>query len=211
LISRLEFASTEILVQQKPKRQHIYIFQFLGKMRQLDFMSEEIFDIVNERDEVIDRKPRSEVHARGLRHRAVHVLVFNSRGEVFLQKRSMKKDRQPGVWDSSCSGHVDSGEIYDETAVRELREELGLDLTSGTRGTRPSELEKLFKIDACAETDAEFVWIYRCESEGPFQLHPDEIETGGWFAPEKVTSWIAERPEEFATAFVLIWKMFSRC
>ena len=39
-------------------------------------------------------------------------------------------------------------------------------------------------------------------------LHPDEIETGGWFAPEKVTSWIAERPQEFASAFVLIWDLF---
>ena len=62
-------------------------------------MPEEIFDVVNERDEVIDQKPRGEVHARGLLHRAVHVLVFNSRGEIFLQKRSVKKDRQPGVWD----------------------------------------------------------------------------------------------------------------
>ncbi len=172
-------------------------------------MSEDIFDVVNERDEVIGRKPRSEVHARGLLHRAVHVLVFSSRGEVFLQKRSMKKDRQPGVWDSSSSGHVDSGENYDETAIRELGEELGLDIAGQTTATRASQpLQKLFKIDACAETDAEFVWIYRCESDGPFQLHPDEIETGGWFAPEKVTSWIAERPQDFATAFVLIWKLF---
>src|ERR1035441_5886120 len=102
-------------------------------------MAEEIFDVVNERDEVMDRKPRSEVHARGLLHRAIHVLVFNARGEVFLQKRSMKKDRQPGVWDSSSSGHVDSGETYDETAVRELREEIGLTVTA--------PLQKLFKID----------------------------------------------------------------
>ena len=167
----------------------------------MEIMSEEMFDIVNERDEVVGQNTRREVHARGLLHRAVHVLVFNSRGEVFLQKRSMKKDRQPGVWDSSSSGHVDSGENYDETAVRELHEELGL---------KVNEPQKLFKIDACAETDAEFVWIYRCESGGPFQLHPDEIETGGWFAPEKVTSWIAEKPEEFATAFVLIWELFNR-
>ena len=73
-------------------------------------MTEEIFDIVNERDEVIGRAPRAEVHARGLLHRAAHMLVFNSRGEVFLQKRSLRKDRQPGVWDSSASGHVDAGE-----------------------------------------------------------------------------------------------------
>ena len=92
-------------------------------------MREEIFDVVNERDEVIDRKPRREVHARGLWHRAVHVLVFNARGEVFLQKRSLKKDIAAGKWDSSSSGHLDTGEDYDACAVREMREEIGLHLT----------------------------------------------------------------------------------
>jgi isopentenyldiphosphate isomerase len=164
-------------------------------------MPEDIFDVVNERDEVIDARPRSYVHANGLLHRAVHVLVFNSRGEIFLQKRSMKKDRQPGVWDSSCSGHVDSGEIYDATAVRELGEELGLKINAPPK--------RLFKVDACAETDAEFVWVYQCESEGPFALHPDEIETGKWFAPAAVARWVTERPADFASAFVLIWKLFT--
>jgi isopentenyldiphosphate isomerase len=172
----------------------------MSLLTELLIVSEEIFDVVNERDEVIDRKPRSEVHRLGLLHRAVHVLVFNSRGEIFLQKRSMKKDREAGKWDSSTSGHVDSGEDYDACAVRELREEINLRL--------PSPPKRLFKIAACPETDAEFVWVYRCESEGPFQLHPDEIERGGWFPPEKVTRWIAEKPEEFAGAFVLIWKKY---
>lgn len=160
-------------------------------------MSEEIFDVVNERDEVIGQKPRSEVHRLGLLHRAVHIMVFNSRGHIFLQKRSMKKDRQPGVWDSSSSGHVDSGEHYDACALRELGEELGLVV--------PKTPERLFKIDACAETDQEFVWVYRCQSEGPFQLHPDEIECGEWFASEEVTRWLAEKPEDFASAFRFIW------
>jgi len=165
-------------------------------------MTEEIFDIVNERDEVIDRKPRREVHARGLWHRAVHVLVFNARGEVFLQKRSMKKDTAAGLWDSSSSGHVDSGEDYDACAVRELREEIGLKVKSCP--------QRLFKIDACKETGWEFCWVYRCESEGPFQLHPEEIEIGGWFALEKVTRWLTERPQDFASAFRLIWELFSK-
>ena len=164
-------------------------------------MSEEIFDVVNERDEVIGRAPRSEVHVRGLLHRAVHVLVFNARGEVFLQKRSMLKDRQPGVWDSSCSGHLDSGEDYDACAVRELREEIGLSL--------PRSPKRFFKLDACEETDQEFVWVYRCESDGPFTLHPEEIECGGWFSPAEVTRWMAERPQEFASALVFIWKRLS--
>jgi isopentenyldiphosphate isomerase len=161
-------------------------------------MAEEIFDTVNERDEVMGRRPRSEVHTHGLLHRAVHVLVFNARGEIFLQKRSMKKDRHPGAWDSSASGHLDSGEDYDTAAVRELREEIGLALALPPL--------RLFKINACAETDQEFVWVYRCEAEGPFTLHPDEIERGEWFAPERVTQWVAARPEDFASAFPLIWR-----
>jgi isopentenyldiphosphate isomerase len=166
--------------------------------RNVETMNEEIFDVVNERDEIVGSKPRSEVHRLGLLHRAVHVLVFNSAGQLFLQKRSMKKDRQPGLWDSSASGHVDSGEDYDFTAVRELREEIGL---------QPAQAPtKLFKIDACAETDQEFVWVYRCESEGPFELNADEIERGGWFSPEQVTQWANSRPEEFASAFLYLWK-----
>ncbi len=67
-------------------------------------------------------------------------------------------------------------------------------------------LARLFKIDARPETGHEFVWIHRCESEGSFTLHPDEIETGGWFAPEKISQWMAERPQDFASALLLIWK-----
>lgn len=160
-------------------------------------MPEEIFDVVNERDEVIDRKPRSEVHRFGLLHRAVHVLVFNARGQIFLQKRSMKKDRQPGLWDSSASGHVDSGEDYDTTAVREVMEEIGLRLSVAP--------QRLFKINARPETDQEFVWVYRCESEGPFVLNREEIDRGGWFSPEEVSRWMAEKPEEFASALLFIW------
>src|SRR6516162_9623690 len=160
-------------------------------------MAEEIFDVVNERDEVIGRRPRSEVHRLGLMHRAVHVLVFNSRGEVFLQKRSMKKDRQPGVWDSSASGHVDSGEDYDPCAEREVREELGVTLSTPA--------QRLFKLAASAQTDQEHVWVYRGQAEGPFTLHPEEIERGGWFAPTEVTKWMAERPQDFASALLAIW------
>jgi len=160
-------------------------------------MNEEIFDVVNERDEVIEQRPRREVHRLGLMHRATHVLVFNARHQVFLQKRSLSKDRQPGLWDSSASGHLESGERYDACAVRELREEIGLTITQPP--------EKLFKLSASADTDQEHVWVYRCSAEGPFTLHPEEIESGGWFDPEAVTRWMKERPEEFASALLVIW------
>ena len=56
------------------------------------------------------------------------------------------------------------------------------------------------------ETDQEFVWVYRTESEGPFELHPDEIDRGNWFSPEEVNRWMKEKPEEFASALLFIWK-----
>jgi isopentenyldiphosphate isomerase len=161
-------------------------------------MSEEIFDIVNDNDEVIGQLPRRIVHADGHKHRAVHVLIFNSGGRVFLQKRSMSKDTFPGAWDSSASGHLDRGEDYDACAVREVREELGV--------TLPAPLKRLFKVPACAETQQEFVWAYRGQSEGPFSLHPEEIERGDWFDAAEVTRWINERPEDFASGFVFIWR-----
>ena len=164
-------------------------------------MSEEIFDVVNERDEVVGRAPRREVHRTGLMHRAIHVFVFNARGEIFLQKRSMSKDSSPGLWDSSASGHLDSGEDYDACAVRELREEIGLMVSEPP--------ERVFKVNACAETGQEFVWLYRGASEGPFTLHPEEIERGDWFSAERVTQWMKEHPQDFAPAFALLWRKFG--
>lgn len=161
-------------------------------------MREELFDVVNEGDEVIGCLPRGEVHRLGLRHRAVHVLLSNARGEVFLQQRSRSKDRQPGLWDSSASGHLDRGEDYDACAAREVGEELGW--------TPPVPLRRVLRLEACAETDQEFLWVYRGEAEGPFTLHPDEIERGGWFSPAALDRWLSERPEEFSPAFALIWR-----
>lgn len=161
-------------------------------------MAEEIFDVVDENDHVIGRNSRSEVHRLGLRHRAVHVLVYNSKGEIFLQKRSMQKDTFPGAWDSSAAGHLDCGEDYDACAIREMREELGLEAQRAP--------QRLFRITACAETGMEHVWVYRYDSDGPFTLHPEEIERGEWLAPERITQWLRERPQDFASAFAMIWK-----
>ena len=164
---------------------------------------DEWFDVVNERDEVVGRETRRVVHATGLWHRAVHVLVFDAAGRVFLQKRSMTKDLSPGLWDSSCSGHLNAGEDYDSAAVRELGEELGVRVTGAT-------LARWFRVEACEETGWEFCWVYRLRHEGPFVLHPEEIETGEWGATAEVTRRIAARPEEYCPAFKLIWGRAGR-
>ena len=163
-----------------------------------DGAAEEYFDVVDQDDAVVGRATRREVHASGLKHRAVHVLVFNGAGALFLQKRSQSKDTAPGAWDSSASGHVDAGEDYDACAVRELREEIGLELSCAPA--------RWLRLRACAETGAEFVWVYRTMGEGPFTLHPGEIERGDWCRPEEIARRLCEHPAEFASSFRVIWR-----
>ena len=74
---------------------------------------DERFDIVDASDRVIGSAPRSEIHARGLLHRAVHLWLHDPAGRILLQRRSLSKDREPGKWTSSVSGHVNTGEEYD--------------------------------------------------------------------------------------------------
>ncbi len=181
----------------------VFYCSFVGFVAQnLD----ELFDVVDDQDRVTGQAARRDVHARGWRHRAVHLLVVNAAGQVFLQKRSMTKDLFPGIWDSSAAGHVGAGEDYDGTALRELEEELGLKLPQerGVASLRP-QIQPLFKIEARPETGQEFVWVYRVESEGPFVLQVDEIETGDWFTCEEIERWIQERPQELAPAFLYLW------
>jgi isopentenyl-diphosphate delta-isomerase type 1 len=159
---------------------------------------DEVFDVVDEQDRVVGQATRAEVHAQRLRHRAVHAWVFNAAGRVFLQKRSRLKDMAPGCWDSSCSGHLDAGEDYDAAMVRELSEEIGLWVESVP--------ERLLRETACAATGREFVWVYRLEAEGPFVLHPAEIETGAWYEPVELDTRLREQPVDFAPAFAHLWR-----
>lgn len=165
-------------------------------------MAEEIFDIVDELDRVVGQAPRWRVHAQGLRHRAVHVLVGDTSGRVYLQKRADTKDNHPGVWDSSCSGHVDSGEGYLAAAVRELGEELGIELES--------PLVELFGIPAGPETGNEFVRVFTCSHSGAVRPDPTEISDGRWLEPPQIDSWVAGSPADFSPAFRLVWRLFRR-
>jgi 16S rRNA (adenine1518-N6/adenine1519-N6)-dimethyltransferase len=153
---------------------------------------EELFSIVDENDAVIGAMPRDEVHARNLRHRAIHVQLFNRAGEVFLQKRSIWKDRTPGKWDSSTAGHVDAGETYEEAARRELMEEIAVDVGA---------LTPVCKLGCGPETGWEFLQIYRAEHEGPFCFAALEVEGGVFLPVPQVREWLARRPQDFTPIF----------
>jgi 16S rRNA (adenine1518-N6/adenine1519-N6)-dimethyltransferase len=156
--------------------------------------------VVDENDRIRRYASRSEVHGNNLRHRAVHILIFSAAGDVYLQQRSRWKDRHPLKWDSSAAGHVTAGETYDETARRELKEELGIDVA----------LKRISKIAASPRTDHEFIWLYRCVIAGDLFPNKSEIETGLFLPPALLDGWTSARPEDFAPGFLLCWKVYRR-
>jgi len=160
----------------------------------------ERFPIVDKKDRILGSASRSQVHGNNLLHRAVHILIFNEAGEVYLQQRSRWKDRHPLKWDSSAAGHVASRESYDETARRELKEELGVSLP----------LQKILKLPAAQRTDHEFIWLYRCVVSGDLAPNKCEIERGTFLPPAAVDGWTSARPEDFAPGFLECWKAYRR-
>ena len=158
----------------------------------------EMFEIVDELDRVIGTAPRSACHGNpALIHRVAHVLVFNSRGELLLQKRSRSKDIQPGRWDTSVGGHLDPGEDYRTAAVREMAEELGL---SGV------PLTFLYKSQIRNEIESENVATFLASHDGPVRCPLEEIED--------VRFWSAAEIEEtlgsgvFTPNFEEEWQLF---
>ncbi len=136
----------------------------------------ELFDIVNENDIVIGQACREECNSNPeLIHRAVFVIIFNDKNEILWQKRSMTKDIGPGLWTISACGHVDMGEDYAVAAVRETKEELGVDV----------EVEFLGKFLFKYNHENEYSAVFRAKSQGPFDPAPDEVDQVRFLPLEK--------------------------
>lgn len=116
-------------------------------------MADEFFDVVNEDNVVVRQELRSVVHRTGLWHRGMNIFLFTPDGKLLVQKRSKDKDTFPSALDCSVSEHVKAGEDYTETAVRGLREELGIEGIELRRliefsmpyGTNDNEISQMFE------------------------------------------------------------------
>lgn len=139
--------------------------------------AEEIVQIVDRSNAPIDALPRWVMRQKGLIHRACYILVFNGEGELYLQKRTTTKDIYPGYWDVAAGGVVLAGESYEQSARRELEEELGIDKTPLT-----------FLFDHYFEDADNRIWgrIFSCTNEGPFTLQPEEVAYGQFVSLESI-------------------------
>jgi isopentenyl-diphosphate delta-isomerase type 1 len=142
-------------------------------------LKEEVFEVVDQDGNVCGIAPRSRCHRDPtLLHRASHVLLFNGKGELYLQKRALTKDIQPGKWDTSVGGHLFPGESYLEAAYRELQEELGIK-------ERPN-LIWLYDYLWRSEVESELIRTFLLIHDGEISFDRLEIEEGRFFSEEEI-------------------------
>jgi len=139
---------------------------------------DELFPIVDEDGNVIGSATRGECHGGSkLLHPVVHLHVFNSSGDLYLQKRPEWKDIQPGKWDTAVGGHIDYGEMPEEALRREVREELGI------TGFTPEFVTKyIFE----SSRERELVYVHRCVYDGPIRPSTLELDGGRFWTLQEI-------------------------
>jgi isopentenyl-diphosphate Delta-isomerase len=134
---------------------------------------DKLITIVDTDNNVIGSATRQDAQLKGLWHRIVAILIFNSKGQMYIQKRSPQADSSPNMWDHSAAGHVDSNETPEEAAKRELLEELGIRannlLLVSTYKTQRNEGKRIFN---------RYWYIYKYEYEGQMRFQKEEVTTG---------------------------------
>lgn len=139
---------------------------------------EEFLEIVDREGRILSIAPRNIIHGNpSMLHRVVHVLVFNSKGELLLQKRAMNKDVAPGKWDTSVGGHVMPGEDIIAAAKREAIEELGINLEN---------LNFLYTYIHSNPYESELVYTYWTIYDGPFDFNKKEIDELAFWRLEEI-------------------------
>ncbi len=161
----------------------------------------ELLDIVDSDDVVLGRATRAEIHRTDRLHRAVHMLVFNLSGDVFLQQRVASKDRNPNRWDSSAAGHVDSGEEYLRAAIRELVEELGI-------RHEATDFVEILRRTPVASNGFEHQRCYSLVTNQTLTLCAEEIADGRWLSTSELDSWVASGDSSLTPDLKALWPVY---
>lgn len=144
----------------------------------------ELFPVVDELGNITGCITRGEAHSGSkVLHPVVHLHVFNSKGELYLQKRPEWKDIQPGKWDTSVGGHMDYGETPEQALAREVREELGItDFTPTFNG----------KYVFDSRRERELVYVNRTIYDGPVRPSAEELDGGRFWTLDEIRAAIGQ-------------------
>jgi len=167
-------------------------------------MQREEVILVNELDEPIGVMEKMEAHRKALLHRAFSVFIFNSRGEMLLQRRSQQKYHSAGLWTNACCSHPRPGEDIREAAARRLYEELGF----------TAELQKVFDFTYRSEfenglTEFEFDHVFVGVHDEPFCPNKEEVSETCFKAPEEVRDDLAADPGKYTAWFHLAFPLVN--
>ncbi len=153
---------------------------------------------VDENDNVIGAGTGKEAREKGIYHRISRIFLFNSKGELLIQKRSDNSTTLPGRYDQSAAGHVDEGEDYLTAAKRELEEEVGV------KGIELTEKGKFFtdEKDQPGKIVKRFNMIYTATYDGEAKPSPEEVSKVRWIDPKELSKWMEEKPNDFTEGFI---------
>jgi isopentenyldiphosphate isomerase len=161
----------------------------------------EMLDVVDKDDRIVGVMERGAIHRKRLFHRSVHVFLIDENGRIYLQRRSFEKPEHPGKWDSSASGHVESGESYEEAARRELEEEIGVKAAP----------EPVLRVRGSEETGMEHSMLFRVlrtRADPSPEPDPREILEGRFFECEEIEAGISRDPETYSPSFRLLFRLY---
>lgn len=154
-------------------------------------------EVVDKNDHPFTRMDINDVHRQSLRHRSVVVLIYNSQGKIFLQKRSSQKRLYSGRWDVSAGGHVHAGESREAAALRELQYELGI---------KNGNLRLISEIEASSETSYEFLTVFILDKINSVPApNPEEVESGYFYSESELKWLVQEYRDLLAPSLVFLY------
>lgn len=161
---------------------------------------EEQVVLVDEQGNELGLMGKTEAHQKGVLHKAISVIIFNSNGEMLLQQRAFTKYHWAGIWSNTCCSHPRQGETFEQAAKRRLKEELGIE----------TQLDKQFyfiymaKDEKSGLTEHEFDWVFTGKFDESFEYNTHEINAIKWLTKNELDTDMKINPDKYSFWFPII-------
>lgn len=149
---------------------------------------------------------KMEAHEKGVLHKAISVIIYNSEGKMLIQQRALVKYHWPGIWSNSCCSHPRDGESYQDAAERRLQEELGFSVPL----TKAFDFIYKATDEDTGLTEHELDYVFTGTYDEDFSFNPDEVNDIAWVEVEELLEDIKENPGKYSYWFKIILKEMQK-